>query len=71
MRQFKLIARLGVLGFLPPSYASTSSDPNLGLLDLINGLEAIQSHVELFGGDPDKVTIGGQSSGAGMIRCTF
>lgn len=49
--------------------ALSTSDPNLGLLDLLNSLKAIQSHVELFGGDPLRVTIGGQSSGAGMIRC--
>ncbi|KAK1927610.1 Alpha/Beta hydrolase protein [Papiliotrema laurentii] len=60
--------RLGVLGFLPPSLAASSNDPNLGLLDLINGLSAIQNYATSFGGDAGRVTLGGQSAGAGMIR---
>lgn len=60
--------RLGALGFLPPGIAESASDPNLGMLDVINGLKAINSYVELFQGDPSRVTIGGQSAGAGMIR---
>jgi carboxylesterase type B len=63
------MGRLGVLGFLPPSSATSSADPNLGLLDAINGLKAVQTYVGNIGGDAGKVTIGGQSSGAGMIRC--
>lgn len=60
-----------MLGFLPPVLASSSGDPNLGLLDVINGLRAIQYYAPLVGGDSQKVTVGGQSSGAGMIRCTW
>jgi hypothetical protein len=59
--------RLGVLGYLPPTSASSSADPNLGLLDVINGLQAVQKYVSFFGGDKSKVTIGGQSSGGGII----
>lgn len=62
---------LGVLGFLPPKQASSSSDPNLGLLDIVNGLKAIQKYVSYVGGDPSRVTIGGQSSGAQIIRGTI
>lgn len=65
----RLISSLGVLGFIPPVLAQSKDDPNLGLLDLINGLKAVQLHVAEIGGDARKVTIGGQSSGAGMIRC--
>jgi carboxylesterase type B len=60
--------RLGVLGFLPPSVAPASKDPNLGVLDVINGLKAISQYIGVIGGDKARVTIGGQSSGAGMIR---
>lgn len=60
--------RLGVLGFLPPILAPSSTDPNLGLVDVINGLKAVVYYAGLIGGDPRKVTAGGQSSGAGMIR---
>ena len=62
--------RLGVLGYIPPSLAPSSGDPNLGLLDVINGLNAVQSYVSFAGGDKSKVTIGGQSSGAQVIRGT-
>ncbi|WWC88083.1 uncharacterized protein L201_002987 [Kwoniella dendrophila CBS 6074] len=60
--------RLGVLGFLPPTLAPSWSDPNLGLRDVILALEGIQHGINLIGGDKNKVTIGGQSSGAGLIR---
>ncbi|WVW80223.1 hypothetical protein I302_102201 [Kwoniella bestiolae CBS 10118] len=60
--------RLGVLGFLPPSSASSSSNPNLGLRDVILALKGIQKGIRVVGGDKDKVTVGGQSSGAGLIR---
>ena len=60
--------RLGVLGFLPPILAPSSTDPNLGLVDVINGLKAVAYYARLIGGNPRKVTVGGQSSGAGMIR---
>jgi hypothetical protein len=60
--------RLGVLGFLPPVLAGSSGDPNLGLLDVVNGLKAISWYIRYLGGDSTKVTVGGQSSGAGMIR---
>lgn len=60
--------RLGVLGFIPPTTAASTADPNLGLLDVINGLKAVRMYVPYFGGDPNKVTVGGQSAGASMVR---
>ena len=63
--------RLGILGFIPPSQAPTSNDPNLGVQDIINSLKSIHAFIALFGGDPSKVTVGGQSSGGGMVRGDF
>jgi len=62
------VLRLGVLGYIPPSLSPSSGDPNLGFLDVINALEAIQAFVSHAGGDKIKVIIGGESSGAGLIR---
>ncbi|ORX33249.1 Alpha/Beta hydrolase protein, partial [Kockovaella imperatae] len=60
--------RLGVLGLVPPSQAASNGDPNLGLQDIIHALQAVNEGISVFGGDPSKVTVGGESSGAQMIR---
>jgi para-nitrobenzyl esterase len=60
--------RLGVLGFLAhPALSAESPDHssgNYGLLDQIAALAWIQTNIGAFGGDPKKVTILGESSGA-------
>ncbi len=59
--------RLGVFGFLDVSKyfgpAYTASADN-GLLDLIAALNWVQTNIAVFGGDPNRVTIGGESAGA-------
>ncbi|KAF9012976.1 alpha/beta-hydrolase [Hymenopellis radicata] len=62
--------RLGLLGFLAGTSVtqdSRHSSVNNGLLDQRAGLEWIQRHIAAFGGDPTKVTIGGESSGGGSV----
>ena len=60
--------RLGVLGFLShPELTAASPDQtsgNYGMLDQVAALEWVQKNIEAFGGDPDNVTIAGQSAGA-------
>lgn len=58
--------RLGALGFL---YAPDQDIQNLGLIDQICALEWVQDNIHLFGGDPQKVTLMGQSAGANSIVC--
>lgn len=41
--------------------------PNRGVLDWICALEWVQDHISSFGGDPEKVTIAGQSAGGGAV----
>ena len=60
--------RLGPLGFLAlPALDQESPDHvsgNYGLLDMVAALRWVQDNVAGFGGDPDNVTIFGQSAGA-------
>jgi para-nitrobenzyl esterase len=53
--------RLGVLGYLGTGKPEHS---NLGVLDQISALRWVQTNIASFGGDPDNVTIAGQSAGA-------
>ena len=56
--------RLGALGFL---CLPGVSDGNLGLLDQVAALRFVRDNIAAFGGDPDNVTVVGQSAGASSI----
>ena len=60
--------RLGALGFLAhPELTAESEDGasgNYGLLDQVLALQWVQDNIAGFGGDPDNVTIAGQSAGS-------
>jgi para-nitrobenzyl esterase len=59
--------RVGQLGFLAhPDLSAESPNQvsgNYGLLDMIAGLDWIQRNIDAFGGNPNKVTIFGESAG--------
>ncbi|KAJ5887952.1 Carboxylesterase type B [Penicillium taxi] len=62
--------RLGVLGFLASEeireYNKSHGEDgvgNYGLWDQVEALRWIQKHISAFGGDPDRVTLFGQSAG--------
>ncbi|MHA2180142.1 MAG: carboxylesterase/lipase family protein [Promethearchaeota archaeon] len=60
--------RLGPLGFLYLPEASDVS-ANVGLLDQIEALKWVKKNIVNFGGDPENVTVFGESAGAGAICC--
>ena len=58
--------RLGILGFL--NMEDGSAPANLGLKDIIFALKWVQRNIAAFGGDPEKVTIFGESAGAVAVH---
>lgn len=59
--------RLNVLGFLSGPEVQADGDANAGLLDQRAALEWIQRHISKFGGDPNQVTIDGESAGGASV----
>ena len=64
--------RLGSMGFFSHPLLSAESphgvSGNYGLLDQIAALKWIHNNIGQFGGDPDNITIFGQSAGAGSVK---
>lgn len=61
--------RLNLLGFLDlsawgPDFAETG---NLGMLDIVAALRWVRENIAAFGGDPERVTIFGQSGGGAKV----
>lgn len=57
--------RLGVFGFVDiAAVTGETVTSNLGLRDIVAALQWVRDNIEAFGGDPDKVTISGESAGS-------
>jgi para-nitrobenzyl esterase len=63
--------RVSTLGFLAHPQLSAESPEkvsgNYGILDIAQSLKWVNANIDRFGGDPTRVTIWGQSSGASAI----
>jgi para-nitrobenzyl esterase len=59
--------RLGALGFL--RVPEIGAQGNQGLLDCVAALKWVRDNIRGFGGDPDHVTIFGESAGSAAVGC--
>ncbi len=66
--------RLGIFGFFADEelMAESGTTGNYGLLDQIMALQWVQQNIAAFGGDPENVTLAGESAGAACVTalCT-
>lgn len=66
--------RLGIMGYLyldeiaGPDYAGSG---NMGMLDIVAGLEWVNKNIASFGGDPSNVMIFGESGGGAKTSCLY
>ena len=61
--------RLNILGFLDLSTCGEKYkySGNVGMLDVVKALEWVRDNIKKFGGDPNNVTIFGESGGGGKV----
>jgi len=65
--------RFGMMGFIDlssvPGSEEYSDSTQLGLLDCIESLKWIKENIQAFGGNPNNITIFGESAGSTIVAC--
>jgi para-nitrobenzyl esterase len=65
--------RVGIFGFFAhPELTAESghqASGNYGLMDQLAGLQWVKKNIAAFGGDPENITIAGQSAGSMSVNC--
>ena len=65
--------RVGIFGFLAHPWLTKESpynaSGNYGMLDQVAALQWVKKNISNFGGDPENVTIAGQSAGSMSVNC--
>jgi carboxylesterase type B len=59
--------RLGAFGWLSGASVQANGTTNVGLWDQRLAIEWVKQHIAKFGGDPDNITIMGESAGGGSV----
>jgi len=61
------MSKLGAFGFLSSTEIQQDGALNAGILDMAFALQWVQDHIDQFGGDKSRVSVAGQSAGAGGV----
>ena len=69
LNAFGFLDLTGLPGYDPERHADYAQAGNLGILDLQAGLRWVKENIAQFGGDPDNITIFGESAGGGSVSC--
>jgi triacylglycerol lipase len=63
--------RIGALGFLPSTLTAKEGLLNLGLRDQVMAMQWVKENINAIGGDPERVTIMGDSAGGHSVRLYY
>ena len=69
LNAFGFLDLTGLPGYDPEKHKDYDQSVNLGILDQQAGLRWVKENIAAFGGDPNNITIFGESAGGGSVSC--